>query len=211
MKFLEIPNTQLTRKLLGAVEMNHQICLYESVSCLLLSQAVCQLFPHPGKSRSCLITPGCSTVQSSANRTLSLTPPPDQETALGTDPWLCHCEGCHQGGSQSETQLNCSHIKLSFCSTAANTWCRKPHHKGAEETRPAGQPNVPNTLHLLLYASLLPHQAPQALLPNPRSTSGAKAGARQGGSLSTRITLQSLEAVPSDATNSATGLKEHVP
>lgn len=74
-------------------------------------------------------------------------------------------------------------------------------------------------LHLLFYASLLPHQAPQSLLPNPRSTSGAagrlhlpaKAGARQGGNLSTSITLQSLEAVPSDAINSATGLKEHVP
>lgn len=88
-----------------------------------------------------------------------------------------------------------------------------------EETKPGGQPNVPNTLHLLFYASFLPHRAPQALLPNPRSTPGAarrlhlpaKAGARQGSSLSTNIMLQSLEAVPSDGTNSATGLKEHVP
>lgn len=92
------------------------------------------------------------------------------------------------------------------------------HHKGAE-TRPAGQQKAPNTPHLLFYASCLPHQAPQAMLPNPRNASGAagrlhlpaKAGARQGGSLSTSITLQSLEAVPSDATNSATGLKEHMP
>lgn len=93
------------------------------------------------------------------------------------------------------------------------------HHKGAEGTRPAGQQNVPNMLHLLFYASFLPHQPPQALLPNPRSTPGAagrlrlpvKAGARQGGSLSKSITLQSIDPVPSDATNSATGLKEHVP
>lgn len=110
-------------------------------------------------------------------------------------------------------------LNLASAAQQQTPGAEKPDPQGSRGEQTAGQPNVPNMLHLLFYASLLPHQAPQSLLPNPRSTSGAagrlhlpaKAGARQGGNLSTSITLQSLEAVPSDAINSATGLKEHVP
>lgn len=171
LKFLETPNTQLARQLLGPVEMNHQICLYRSVSCLLLV---------PRLHASIVLLQGkgdpLGSHQAAAWPSPWLTGP-SVFHPLQTVKWqwcidlcLCHCYTPYQESSQSEQKLNCFHIKFSFCSTAADAWCRKSAPAGKRRVvRPTGQQNLPSAPHHLFYASSSPCRAPRASPPNPRS------------------------------------------
>lgn len=187
--------------------MNHWICLYWSVSRLLLAPKLyASIFLIQGKGDP------LRSHQAAAWPSPWLTEPsvfhPRQTVKQHwcIDLRLCHCYGRYQESRQSEPELSSFHIKFSFCSTAAAAWCRKSAPAGKQRAvRPAGQRNLPSTLHLLFYASSPPCWAPRALLPKPRTAP------RAGGSPQPQYHAPKPLSRAKQCHQRATGLEEHVP